>query len=350
MIKVNNVYYMLAYIYKTLNKKTDRFYNEEEFPSIYDLFAELLIKGIHKQIKRGLNKDYKEKLENIVNIKGKIEITESIKQNTIMSHKMTCCYDEYVVDSYFNRIVKTTASYLLKSKKIQEKKRSNALKKTIYYFSEVKEIYPISSIRFQNLTFNKNNESYKFLLEICRLVLQHLYIGSENGKLLFHEYLEDKAMASLYESFLREYFKSNYKNFQVFVEKKEWPYDKTKTIGNIKNLPKMKTDITIFDKEKQTKLIIDAKFYQSIFSQYFDKDLFNASNMYQIFSYVKTENQVCKGKVLGMILYAKTENESIGWNEFVIDGNTFVITDIDLMGDFSLIDTKLQDIIEMVYR
>ncbi len=39
MIRVQNVYYMLALIYKKLNEKEIKKYDQEEFENLYDLFA-----------------------------------------------------------------------------------------------------------------------------------------------------------------------------------------------------------------------------------------------------------------------------------------------------------------------
>lgn len=51
-----------------------------------------------------------------------------------------------------------------------------------------------------------------------------------------------------------------------------------------------------------------------------------------------------------MLLYAKTGNESIGWNRFIIDGNIIVITDLDLNTSFDKIEEKLCDIIDWYHN
>ena len=346
MIKVNNVYYMLAFSYKVLNEKNKRFYEEEIFDSIYDLFAVLLTEGITQQIKKGLLCEYKEITEDLNLVRGKINITDSIKKNTKIHHKLSCTYDVYLVNSTFNQIVKTAILYLLRSKKIQDRERFQKLKKCLFYLEEVDEITSLSSISWSHLSFHKNNISYRLLIEVSRLILNHLYIGANTGKLLFSEYLEDKAMATLYENFLRAFLQRNYKEFEITSEKRMWPYLKDTAIGFEKHIPAMKTDISITDKKRKKKLIVDAKFYQSIFSSFYDKESFHANNMYQIFSYVKTENLQFTGKVSGMLLYAKTKEESIGWNEMEIDGNRFVITDIDLTKNFFVIEEKLHAIMK----
>ena len=83
MIKINNVYYMLAYSYKTLNPKDKKYYAEEKFDNIYDLFAVMIDQCVNRQIRRGLVKEYITKNDNLKSLRGKIKISESIKKNNI---------------------------------------------------------------------------------------------------------------------------------------------------------------------------------------------------------------------------------------------------------------------------
>lgn len=344
MIKINNVYYMLAYVYKDLNKKDDKLYDKEEFDSISDLFATIIYNIIDKQIKKGLNKNYVPKTEAISNLKGKINITESIKKNTSIKHQMVCEFDEYVTDTYLNRIVKTASMYLIKSKKIESKERKNRLKKLLYFFNEVEEIKDIHNINWNSIRYDRNNSSYKFLIEICKLILNDLYISDSEGNLKLIEFKEDKLMANLYEKFIKAFYEREFKDLDTSSSEMDWNYDKIDYYGNLKNLPSMRTDIVLKDKNKDKTLIIDAKFYSTILNSYYDSETFNSNNLYQMYAYVNRENKV-SNNVTGLLLYAKTEDESIGWNRFKIDGNNYIITELDLSKDFSTIEKKLKDIV-----
>ena len=58
MIKIQNVYYMLSYAFQNLNEVEAQKYSAEKFEFIDDLFTAILAKGIAKQVKRGLGKEY----------------------------------------------------------------------------------------------------------------------------------------------------------------------------------------------------------------------------------------------------------------------------------------------------
>lgn len=80
MIKVQNVYYMLAYAFKVLNEQGYKKVATEDFENTADLLAAILIRGIGIQIKRGLKKDYIPQIEHLSSLRGKIDVTASIKE------------------------------------------------------------------------------------------------------------------------------------------------------------------------------------------------------------------------------------------------------------------------------
>ena len=84
MIPIRNVYYMLSYAFQILQEQGYNNISTEDFDNTAELCSAILSKGISLQLKRGLNKDYIEANEPLSAIKGKIEISDSIKNRSIM--------------------------------------------------------------------------------------------------------------------------------------------------------------------------------------------------------------------------------------------------------------------------
>lgn len=84
MIRIKNIYYMLAYAFSVLNEEGYKNVAAEEFEHVADLFAAILAKGISNQIKRGLGKDYISRTELLHSPTGKIDVSASVKQNTML--------------------------------------------------------------------------------------------------------------------------------------------------------------------------------------------------------------------------------------------------------------------------
>ena len=57
-IPIKNIYYMLTYAFKELRHNNYEYIEGEHFDNIYDLFAEILSKGISYLLKQGLHKQY----------------------------------------------------------------------------------------------------------------------------------------------------------------------------------------------------------------------------------------------------------------------------------------------------
>lgn len=121
MVRIKNIYYMLAYAFQILNEEGYNNITSEDFDYASDLFAAILSKGITNQIKRGLNKEYLERTEAINRPVGKINISASIKQNFITKKQFVCDYDELLENSYMNKILKTTAMLLLRCQEVSIK-------------------------------------------------------------------------------------------------------------------------------------------------------------------------------------------------------------------------------------
>lgn len=61
---------MLTYAFKeVLNQRNYEEVETETFDNVYNLFAEILIKGVQKQVKQGLYKKYVDKQENLPTIR-----------------------------------------------------------------------------------------------------------------------------------------------------------------------------------------------------------------------------------------------------------------------------------------
>lgn len=135
MIPVQNVYYMLAYAFQVLNEQGYKNIATEPFNNVAELCAAILTKGISVQLKRGLGQEYIPETDALSKIRGKIDISESIKTRTMLKKQLVCAYDDFSVNSYMNQVVKTTIEFLLRSDIAKVRKKE--LRKLFVFFGEV---------------------------------------------------------------------------------------------------------------------------------------------------------------------------------------------------------------------
>ena len=179
MIKIQNIYYMLAYAFQILSEEGYKKVAAEEFEYASDFCAAILARAVLSQVKRGLSRDYISKAEAVSVPIGRIDVSASLKQNSLSRKQLICEYDEFTEDAYLNRVLKTTAMLLLRCPEVSlDRKRD--LKKALFHFSKVHEVNP-TKIQWARINYNRNNATYKMLINICYLVIKGLLLTEQDG-------------------------------------------------------------------------------------------------------------------------------------------------------------------------
>ena len=330
---------MLSYAFQVLKEASYKKLATEEFENAGELCAAILTKGMSNQIKKGLERVYVTKKEELSALKGRIDISESIKGCTDVKNQMVCDYDEFSVNSYKNRIIKTTAILLLKSGISLARKKE--LKKILVYLSAVE---PLDPFRINwKVQYNRNNQTYQMLISVCYLVIKGLLQSTSSGGTKMMDFFDEQRMCKLYEKFILEYYRTEHKELVVGTPQIQWALDYDDDIGM---LPKMQTDITLKSKDGSIVLIIDAKYYTHNTQVQYDKHTIHSHNLYQIFAYVKNLEAVNKNesRISGILLYAKTSEQIQPNNIFHMSGNEIAVRTLDLNQDFFEIRKTLDDI------
>lgn len=339
MIKVQNVYYMLSYAFQNLNETEARNYSSEKFEFIDDLFTAILAKGIAKQVKRGLGKEYLYHTEELTSPKGRICVSDTLKLRSVQKNVVSCSLDELVDNTYMNQILKSTSLLLLHSQDVA-KENKKQLKKVLLFFSNVDTVN-CRTIDWSRLQYNRNNASYKMLMNICYLIVNGMLISENEGQLKLSRYVDDQQMHVLYEKFILEYYKKHFPEFKVTQSHIAWNTDD----GMIELLPRMRSDIMI--EYKGRTLIIDAKYYDSAMqknSRYGNQTI-HSHNLYQIFAYVKNKDVSNSGMVSGMLLYANTDGENPDM-DYQMSGNKISVKTLDLNCDFERVKGQMNAIVD----
>ena len=343
MIPIKNLYYMLSYAFQILNEQGYKKLATEEFDNAGDLCATILIRGISNQLKRGLGREYISETETIATIRGKIEINESIKNQTMIRNQMTCTYDEFSVDSPLNRIIKSTVMLLIKSDIAKQRKKE--LRKLMVFFADV-SLVDVHSINW-SVNYDRNNQTYRLLITICHLVVKGLLQTKSDGSVKMMDFLDEQRMCHLYEKFILEYYKKHYyPKITASASQISWALDDG--VGTM--LPTMQSDIMLCQKKGDVNktLIIDAKYYAHTTQVQYDVHTLHSNNLYQIFTYVK--NKATKGgEVSGMLLYAKTDEEIYPDNEYQMSGNKITVRTLDLNLPFADIAAQLDNIAQQYF-
>ncbi len=337
MIRIHNIYYMLSYAFQILNENGYKKVLTEDFDNVLELCSEILINGISAQIKRGLGKEYIEQTESLSAIRGKIDVSSSIKQQTVLKRKLVCSYDDFSINSYPNQILKTTMVLLVKSD--LSKYRKQSIKKLLIYFREV-DLLDIHNINWK-IQYNKNNQSYQMLISICYLIIKGMLQTTSSGTTKLMDFIDEQRMSRLYEKFILEYYKKEHPELKVSAPQIKWDIPEDDIDGF---LPVMQSDTILTDGDKT--LIIDAKYYSHSMQNHHQKSTLHSNNLYQIYTYVKNYDSENTGRVSGLLIYAKTDEEIVPNSQYKMGVNGIGATTLDLNKDFSEIRNQLDGLVE----
>lgn len=343
-IPIKNIYYMLTYAFQELRKNNYEDVKKEDFESIQDMFAEILYKGMSYQLKQGLHREYILRNDTLPTLKGKLDINGTIRNQIHQKKLLACEFDELSENNIFNQIIKTTAVILFREKTVKPA-RKRQLKSILPFLSGVEEVNPFT-IKWSTLRFQRSNQTYKMLLNICYFVLDGLLLTTESGGYRMASF-SDEHMSTLFEKFVLEFYRHHYRALSANPDMISWDVDFDQS-PVIDLLPSMKTDITLH-KGPRT-LIIDTKYYGSSLQYNQGKASIHSNNLYQLFAYVKNLDKDNTGNVSGMLLYAKTQEEIAPEMEAVFGGNRIYVRSLDLNCDFQAIYGQLSSIAEILIK
>ncbi|MCC8014614.1 MAG: 5-methylcytosine-specific restriction endonuclease system specificity protein McrC [Eubacterium sp.] len=336
MIPIQNIYYMLSYAFQVLKEQGYKKVETEEFENTAELCASILAKGISLQIKRGILREYIPVAESRSALRGKSEISESVKNRTVLKKQLICSFDEFSVNAYMNRIIKSTVMLLLSSD--IKKPIKKELRRLMVYFGDVETI-GIHRINW-NIHYNRNNKTYHMLISVCYLVIKGLLQTQSDGTEKLMDFLDEQRMCRLYEKFILEYYRKEFPKIKAEASLISWQLDNEADDF----LPVMRSDIMLSYGNKT--LIIDAKFYNHAMQTQFDKTTVRSAHLYQIFTYVKNKQLELgdKNEVSGMLLYAGTDEVIQPDCTYHMSGNKIDVKTLDLNCNFSAIAEQLNKI------
>lgn len=342
-IFIKNIYYMLSYAFQDLRPDREDDVAGEDFERIHDLFSSILAKGIARQLKQGLHREYLSRTEDLTALRGKIDLPRTMRNRLARRQVVSCEYDELSEDNLVNRVLKTTAMILLRHGDVSTVHR-DGLKRLMPFLAGVEEIDP-AGIRWSSIRYTRNTQSYRMLMSVCQLVLQGMLLTNERGEMRLMTYIRPEYMARLYEKFILEYYAAECRIAKASSPQIKWALDD----GFGTMLPVMQSDVVLSQGNRL--LVIDAKYYTRSMQEYWEVYRIRSGNLYQIFTYVKNKEAELTGmgvphEVSGMLLYARTDEDVQPDGIYQMSGNRISVKTLDLNQPFDVIRTQLDAVAE----
>jgi len=221
------------------------------------------------------------------------------------------------------------------------KARKKELRRLLVYFVDVGDV-DLATVDW-HMRFDRNNQTYRMLMNVCWLVAKGLLQTQADGSSRLMDFLDEQRMSRLYERFILEYYRREHPGLNAGAPYIKWVLDD----GFDDMLPTMHSDITLT--RGGIVLIVDAKYYSRTTQQRFDRRSVHSHNLYQIFTYVKNKEAelartAMPHEVSGMLLYARTDEDVQPDGVYKMSGNQISVRTLGLDMPFEDIRKQLDEI------
>lgn len=343
-IPIQNIYYLLSYAWDQLDEKDRVKVDIDDKTELLDLFAKILINATNILLKRGIDKNYINVKEELSGIKGKLDISETLKRQLLFKQRTICSFDEFSHNILSNQILVSTIYRLSRTKNLAKNLKNDliVLQKMLGNIDHIE----IKSSLFKQVKIHRNNRFYGFVMNVCQLIYESTLPAENSGFYTFKDFTKDHhKMNRLFEGFIRNFYRKEQLVYKtVKKEKIKWQFTSTNE-SDIEYLPGMETDISLENESK--KIIIDAKFYKDTLTTFYEKERLHSSNLYQLFSYLLNQ-QLSDSKTTcatGILIYPTILEE---YNlSFKYHNHDIYVKTVNLNQNWAEIYKRLHQIIEI---
>nr|WP_314239242.1 McrC family protein [uncultured Campylobacter sp.] len=172
---------------------------------LLEIFISMFLCELEALVKKGIKSDYVALEENLKFLKGKLNINEQIKRNSIHKERFYVGYSEFLSDIKINQIIKTTLKFLYK--KSNSSKNQQKIRELLFIFDEVSMCEDYKNF-FVKLVINRQVKYYEQTLLWCKIFLLGNSFTPHKGDDLAFALLFD--MNALFESYVGDFIKKSF--------------------------------------------------------------------------------------------------------------------------------------------
>ena len=307
-IPILNVYYLLCYAWGRVQERdTSRLAVLGALSTVQDLLGKVLAGGVNHLFRRGIDRGYVERREDLAGVRGKLAVSETAKRALRVQGRAACDFEELSVDVLPNRILRTALHGLLD--------RRIGLDPAVR--SEVRSAYRrldgVSRTRLKRNTFSQvqlggNRRLYQFLLSVCRLLYENTIVDENTGRTVFRDFRRDEAtMWALFEEFVTGFYEREQHAYRVNPggRRINWADTDAETDVDRSRIPVMEADVIL--ESPGRRIVLDTKYYRDALARGRGSGTgkLHSGNLYQLLAYVRNRQGTSPGRPRheGILLY-----------------------------------------------
>ncbi len=348
-IPILNVYYLLCYAWGRVQERdTRRLATLGGLSTVQDLLGKVLAGGVNHLFRRGIDRGYVERREDLAGIRGKLAVSDTAKRALRARGRAACDFEELSVDILPNRILRTSLSGLLGRRVTLDGHVRGDVR------SAYRRLDGISRTRLKRNTFGQvqlggNRRLYQFLLSVCRLLYESSVVDEKTGRTTFRDFRQEEAtMWALFEEFVTGFYQREQCVFRVNPGGRnvKWADKGWATDEDRGRIPLMTADVILDSPDRR--IILDTKYYTDALARRHGSGTgkLHSGNLYQLLAYLRNR-QVTRpdgAKHDGILLYPQVGDEPLR-ADIRLEGFRIQARTVDLNQDWRAIHAEMLETI-----
>ena len=350
-IPVRNLYLLMLYASELYRECGRAWIAVEDNPdNIPDLVGEILCCCVEKRLRRRLNYGYQTFREPLSRVRGRIDFLRTYRHNLLAKGKVACVFEDMVVDTARNRLVRTALEKMAALAKRQDLACCcSTLASTMRRMGVVGPCPTRNDISLER--FGRHDAEDVPMVTAARLALELALPTEDQGSHLLPvpereihwvrrlvRRLFERGIAGLYAAALGKDWDV------VHGERLKWPVTDCSP-GMRAILPGMVTDIVLTNRGQGRRIVIDTKFNALLTRGSYEKEILRSAYIYQMYAYLRSQEG--RGTLYdtaeGILLHPSVE-ESID-EHFAFQGHRMRFVTVDLAASAMDIRKRLLQII-----
>lgn len=223
-VRVRRLFLEMLKTVRSINGKTFKLTNlSTNKNNLLEVFISMFLNESDTVIKRGLKSSYVTVQSNEKFLKGKLLMTQHLRKNSVNQSYFFNEYDEFMINSAENQLIKTTLEYLLL--KSSDSTNLRLIRAQLAYFEFV-DVTKTPKKTFQKVSVGRNYQYYAQTLDWCRIFLSKKSFTSFNGSSFAFAILFP--MEEIFESYVAHILKKSLSNANVSAQDRMYSlFDRT---------------------------------------------------------------------------------------------------------------------------
>lgn len=249
-VQIDTLFALLAAVYdpaRSVFREEPQAYTS--VAGLFEFVVRFFVAHVEDLIARGVLHGYRRISEDLVALRGRLLVTETLRNHPGLSDRHWCAYSRFTVDVAENRVLRWT-SRCLAGFRYQEPGLGTRLRRVEMALAAV-ALDPDARQLSEGIDFHRLNEHYRPAMILARLLLDHLSFSGTAGGSPFVAFLVD--MDWLFERYLGIVLKRAAGAWDVEVVEQEHH-----TLDHAGQFP-VRPDVVLY-RRSQPQLVMDAKY------------------------------------------------------------------------------------------